>query len=695
MGSGRAAVGAAGIRRAVRDQGDRQTRFLPGPVENVGEDLRRLGAGDPVLSVHHVEGDAGRSEGARLRDVGVDCIRVGVAVEDLVDPRRIESHSHRSRAQRGSVGWVPVLGEVAGQQPFLQPALRFGADLVERQVQNAMGVAGVDVRRGRLVERQSVLSGQRFDASDHLPGTVRSTTIFARERLDHGLDRLPGRARIEFEGVPHHVDVVGVLEAGKRGLEAPLADIAPRAHHIGPDIDTHMRINHRRTGIVPTGVGRRRAPEFYGGGMAVRAGVVVTGTEVLTGRVTDRNGPWVAEQLLGLGIDIGRIVIVGDRPDDLAEVVTQLSADHDLVFTTGGLGPTADDLTAAVVADVQRRPMVVDPELEQRISRTVEKLLARYNIQSGRDAMVEGVRKQALVPQGATVLEPVGTAPGLVVPPADGTAGAPVVVLPGPPRELRDMWPQAMAAAPVRRIIERAGPLEERTIRMWGAMEADLAAALRPIEDRLSQLEVSTCLRDGEIEIVTRLAPNDPVVADQYALLERTMLEDFGDLVFSTDASTVDDVVADLLTDLGWTIATAESCTGGLLAGRLTARAGSSAYVRGALVVYANEAKTALAGVPAEMIAAHGAVSREVGEALALGARDAVGSDVGVGITGIAGPGGGTADKPVGTVHLAIATPAGVVVHREMHLGGDRAAVRGRTVAIAMHELRVALRRAG
>lgn len=426
--------------------------------------------------------------------------------------------------------------------------------------------------------------------------------------------------------------------------------------------------------------------------MAVRAGVVVTGTEVLTGRVTDRNGPWVAEQLFGLGVDIGRIVIVGDRPGDLAEAVTDLCADHDLVFTTGGLGPTADDLTAAVVADVQGRPMQLDAALEERISRVVDVLLRRYDLTIESDAKVEGVRKQALVPVGATVLEPVGTAPGLVVPPGPGRSGAPVVVLPGPPRELRDMWPQVLAAEPVRRIIGRAGALEERTIRLWGVMEADLAAALRPIEDRLAPLEVSTCLREGELEIVTRMPADDPAVAARYALLERTMLDDFGALVFSVDASTVDDVVAGQLTDRGWTVATAESCTGGLLAGRLTARAGSSAYVRGALVVYANEAKTALAGVPAELIAAHGAVSREVGEALALGARVAVGTDVGIGITGIAGPGGGTADKPVGTVHLAIATPAGVVVHRELHLSGDRAVIRARTVSIAMHELRIALR---
>lgn len=421
--------------------------------------------------------------------------------------------------------------------------------------------------------------------------------------------------------------------------------------------------------------------------MVLRAGIVVTGTEILTGRVADRNGPWLAEQLLALGVDVGRVMVVGDRTDDVRAALTHLYTDHQLLITTGGLGPTADDLTARMVADFQGRPLRLDSALEERIGAVVERLGRQYGWQTDSAAMAAGVRKQAMVPRGAVVLEPVGTAPGLVVAPAEGLVGPPVVVLPGPPGELRPMWADAVASAPVREVLDRAKPLRQRTIRMWHALEADLAATLRSIGDSVLDLEITTCLRNGELEVVSRFAPD---AQPQHDALQKALEHDFGPVVFSTDGATVDDVVARRLTDLGWTIATAESCTGGLLAGRLTARPGSSGYVRGALVVYDNAAKTTLAAVPAEMIEAHGAVSREVAEALAEGARTALDTDVGIGITGIAGPDGGTVDKPVGTVHLAITTPSGSA-HRELHLAGDRERVRLRTVLTALHELRVLL----
>lgn len=421
--------------------------------------------------------------------------------------------------------------------------------------------------------------------------------------------------------------------------------------------------------------------------MTLRAGIVVTGTEVLTGRVADRNGPWLAEQLLGLGVDVGRIVVVGDRPADLREALAHLARDHDLLITTGGLGPTADDLTAGVVAEHQGRPLELDAGLEQRISATVAALRARHGWQTDPVAMAAGVRKQAMVPRGALVLDPVGTAAGLIVPAPAGADGPPVVVLPGPPRELRPMWSAAIAAAPVRAILDRATPLRQNTIRLWRTLEADLAASLRELETRVPRLEITTCMRTGELEIVTRYQPQ---AQDEYDLLRERIETDFADTVFSTDGSTVDDVVARALTAKGWTIATAESCTGGLLAGRLTTRPGSSAYVHGGLVVYDNAAKVSLAAVPEEVLAAYGAVSREVAEALAAGACRALAADVGVGITGIAGPDGGTPDKPVGTVHLAVRAPSGQR-HRELRLAGGREDVRQRTVVEALHELRLLL----
>ena len=421
--------------------------------------------------------------------------------------------------------------------------------------------------------------------------------------------------------------------------------------------------------------------------MGVRAGVVVTGTEVLTGRVADRNGPWLAEQLRAVGVDVGRIVVVGDRPADLAAALRHLLADHELVLTSGGLGPTADDLTAQVVADVQGREVRLDPALEGRIAAAVEALTRRRRWRGDPEAMAAGVRKQAMVPVGAHVLEPVGTAPGLVVPPADGRAGPPVVVLPGPPSELRAMWPAALAAPDVRAVLARTTPLLEDTIRLWGAMEADLAASLRRIEADVRGLEIGTCLRDGELEIVTRYAPS---VAAELAVLRATVLADFAPAVVSADGGTVDDVVGAALAARGWTVATGESCTGGLLAGRLTARPGSSSSVLGAVVAYADAAKTALLGVPPETLAAHGAVSPQVALAMAEGARTALGADVGVGVTGIAGPGGGTPDKPVGTVHLAVVSPTGTRA-RHLVLPGGRDQVRGRTVVTALHELRLLL----
>jgi nicotinamide-nucleotide amidase len=418
--------------------------------------------------------------------------------------------------------------------------------------------------------------------------------------------------------------------------------------------------------------------------VTVRAGIVVTGTEVLTGRVSDRNGPWLAEQLRILGVDVASVVVVGDRPADLRAALGFLAGSGvDLVLTSGGLGPTADDLTAQVVGDAQGRPSAVDPDLEKRIGTIVERLMARRNWRADPESTAAGVAKQARVPEGATVLEPVGTAPGLVVPVAAGRIGPPVVVLPGPPSELQGMWPAAVAAAPVQAVLAGASELRQETLRLWGTPESELAATLRRIDDQITGLEVTTCLRDGELEIVTRFGPD---AAPAYERLTAAVQADFGDVVFSAGPS-VDDLVAAALADRGWTVATGESCTGGLLSARLTDRAGSSAWVLGGVTAYANSAKGELLGVPAATLAGVGAVSPEVALALAEGARVRFGADVGIGVTGIAGPGGGTADKPVGTVHLAAVGPEGRVA-RSLVVPGSRDAVRQRSTTVALQLLR-------
>ena len=421
-----------------------------------------------------------------------------------------------------------------------------------------------------------------------------------------------------------------------------------------------------------------------------RAAVVVTGTEVLTGRVVDRNGPWLAEQLRLSGVDVGRVVVVGDRRDDLASAVRFLATDHDLVITSGGLGPTADDLTAEVVADVQGREMHLVEDLEAAIGERVRELVARRGWDTPAEDLAEGVRKQALVPDGAHVLDPVGTAPGLVVPARD--AGPPVVVLPGPPTELQPMWGQAVEDDLVRAVLDRAGEIRQSTVRIWGPPEAELAALLRDHEadhgalDDLG-LEVTTCLRSGELEVVTRYAP---AAQAAYDALAAALLERFGAQAYADDGRSVDEVVADALVAAGATVSTAESCTAGMLAARFADRPGSSAYLVGGFVTYADEAKTAEVGVPAELIAGVGAVSAEVAEAMAEGARRRLSTTYGVGITGVAGPGGGTPDKPVGLVHVCVAGPDGTRAS-VLHLGGTRDTVRLRTVVASLHLLRESL----
>ncbi len=423
--------------------------------------------------------------------------------------------------------------------------------------------------------------------------------------------------------------------------------------------------------------------------MSARAGIVVTGTEVLTGRVVDRNGPWISDRLRELGVDLETIVIVGDRPADMESALRWLADEGcDIVVTSGGLGPTEDDLTAEVVGRFAGRPMVLDDALRGRIARILEEIAKRWQ---GIDlaALEEGNRKQATIPQGATILEPVGTAPGLVVPPGGGGAGPTVVVLPGPPRELQPMWESAVATEPFQAAVAGATTYTQTMHRLFGIPESEIAETLRRARAAgvdLDALEITTCLRRGEVEIVTRYEPASQAT---YEAFDAILRERHADTLFSDDGRSVDEQVAALLSGPPVrTVATAESCTGGLVAARLTDVAGSSSYVRGGVVAYSDDAKTELAGVPAELIAEHGAVSCEVARALADGAIARFGADVGVGITGVAGPGGGTDDKPVGTVWFSVALRDGARIDRKAHLPGGRADVRDRATTVTLHLLR-------
>jgi nicotinamide-nucleotide amidase len=420
--------------------------------------------------------------------------------------------------------------------------------------------------------------------------------------------------------------------------------------------------------------------------VSARAGIVVTGTEVLTGRVQDRNGPWLADRLFELGIDLAHISIVGARPEDMAaQLEFMASTGMDLVVTSGGLGPTADDMTMQMVAAFCGREMVHDPALEARIEEILRPMMSRWE---GIDpeALRVGTRKQAVVPAGATVIDPVGTAPGAVV--ASASGGPTVAVLPGPPRELQAMWRSAIDAPEFLEATRGRGVYEQQMLRLFGIPESEIAETLRVAEssmgaDEFSRLEITTCLRRAEVEVVVRFEPS--AEADWEAFRD-VVAERHRGTLFSVDGSSIDDQVAAVLR--GRWIGLAESCSGGLLTARLTERPGSSEYVAGGVVSYSNEAKAELLGVDPALIESFGAVSPQVASAMADGALARFSADTAVSITGVAGPGGGTEAKPVGYVCWSVKTSDGHSLDVDRQLPGNRAEVRDRSTTVAMHLLR-------
>ena len=419
--------------------------------------------------------------------------------------------------------------------------------------------------------------------------------------------------------------------------------------------------------------------------MSLRGGIAVTGTELLTGRVSNRNGPWLAGRLGDLGVEVAHILMVGDRREDLEAALRFLAAQGvDLIVTTGGLGPTADDLTAEAVAAFAGRELVLDPDMEVKIERILEGFARRMRFDP--EALRVANRKQAMVPRGAAAIDPAGTAPGLVVPVEGGPT---VIVLPGPPRELQAMWPQAIATPEARAVLDGAEPFSSRRVMLFGLPESEIAQSLREIgaEVDLAPLEITTCLRRSELEVDIRHRPGAEATAERVV---EGIVDRHGPLVFSLDGGSIDDQLADLLA--GRRLGLAESCTGGLLAARLTERPGASDYLAGSVVAYSNESKVDLLGVPAELIERHGAVSPEVALAMADGARARFDADIACSITGVAGPGGGTEAKPVGYVCICVKLADGTTIARDPVLPGGRGDIRDRSVVVAMHIMRRALR---
>jgi nicotinamide-nucleotide amidase len=408
-----------------------------------------------------------------------------------------------------------------------------------------------------------------------------------------------------------------------------------------------------------------------------RAVVIVTGSELVRGDRRDLNGPFLAAELVGVGIEPARIVIVGDAPDEL-EGALRLGLDTDLCIVSGGLGPTHDDRTVELVGRVLGRELEVDSELDRQIEAVsrghADRLRRPYA------DFAPGVRKQASLPAGAESLGLAGTAPGFVL----EAEGPLFVVLPGPPPELRRLWAAALKSGPVRALLARTEPPERRTLRFYGVSESAVARALEEAGGEGEGVEATICARDFEIHVDLVVGPKGGPRADAIATALRAQV---GESLFSEDERSIGALVLDLCRSHGLTLATAESCTGGLVAARLTAVPGSSDVFRGSVVAYADDVKERELAVPAELLAAHGAVSAEVAAAMAAGVRQRLGTDVAVSVTGVAGPGGGTPEKPVGLVYLHASAPGGEL-WAEFSVPADRETIRVRATVAALHLLR-------
>ena len=414
-----------------------------------------------------------------------------------------------------------------------------------------------------------------------------------------------------------------------------------------------------------------------------RAVVVVTGSELVRGERTDLNGPFLAREALRLGLEPARIAIVGDSPEELEAALREgLAADACLV--SGGLGPTHDDRTVEMVAKALGVGLHVDPELE----REVEAVSRAAAVRLKRDYadFAAGVTKQATIPDGAIALGLAGTAPGLLV--AHG-GGRVVVILPGPPSELQRLWPGALETDAFRALLARAQPPGRRVLRLFGVSESAVARALAAAGGDGTGVEVTICARDFEIHVDLVVEPGADVRANEH---EAALLPPIEQWLYSRDERSIEEHALELCRARGWTLATAESCTGGLVATRLTSVPGSSDVFLGGVVAYADEVKLRELGVPAALLARHGAVSAEVAEAMARGVRERLGADVAVAVTGIAGPGGGTPEKPVGLVYLHAEGPDGGA-GRELSVPGDRASIRARSAVGALHLVRRLLTR--
>ena len=412
-----------------------------------------------------------------------------------------------------------------------------------------------------------------------------------------------------------------------------------------------------------------------------RAVVVVTGSELVRGERTDRNGPFLAAEALSHGLEPARITLVGDTPAEL-EAAFREGLEADACLVSGGLGPTHDDRTVELLARAAGVELVVDETLAEEIesiSRAVAERLQRPYAD-----FAPGVAKQATRPVTAVSIGLAGTAPGLVF---RAPTGCVVVVLPGPPGELRRLWPNALASEPMRELLARTRPPGRRVLRLFGVSESAVARALEEAGGDGGGVEATICAREFEIHVDLLVEPG---AEERGEALEAALAERLEQSLFARDERRVEELVLSLAAARGLRLATAESCTGGMVAQRLTGVPGSSASFVGGVVAYGDDVKRRELGVPEALLAEHGAVSAEVAAAMAEGVRGRLGADVAVAVTGIAGPDGGTAEKPVGRVHLHATGPDGSLA-RMLDLPGEREQIRVRAAVTALHLLRALL----
>jgi nicotinamide-nucleotide amidase len=406
----------------------------------------------------------------------------------------------------------------------------------------------------------------------------------------------------------------------------------------------------------------------------LNAEIIAIGSEMLTPFRLDTNSLWLTEKLNAMGIEVRVKTVVGDDEARLEETVRDAMKRSEIVISTGGLGPTEDDITRKIFARVLKRQLILQDAI-------LEKLRARFARRNM--PMPENNARQALVIHGAQILENNnGTAPGMLITEGDCT----VVMLPGPPREMKPIFEASVA--PV--LKQRAGDMliARKTLSIFGLGESAVDELAAPIYTQYQNPSTTILFKDGQIELhLTAQARNESETVKLLDELAGRLDEVLGEYIFSRSNETLEEVVGQLLKLRGYTLATAESCTGGLVAGRITEVPGSSEYFIEGVVSYSNEAKIDLLGVPRELIETHGAVSEQVAGAMAAGIRKRAGSTFGAAVTGIAGPGGGSEEKPVGLVYIALADDSQTTT-RKFLFPGDRQFIRTLSVNAALDMVR-------